>query len=310
MSVSTIRILQTSLERLGLGGFWTPFRSGSETVDDLVRWLPTARKTPFFAWIHLFDPHFPYGPGFADHVTSERLRAAVLDGREPDREPIEELFRLYTRGVGFADAQIGRVLTALSALDSNRDTLIVVTSDHGETLTNPAVERRYWFHHADVYEDTARAILVINHVSRIRPATRIAEPVSLLDILPTILSLTGVAAREPDFRGKDLAPLLLGRSVAPEHKRCLVVQHATNSDLESWAVRQGEWKLVLRTPTGPAALYDLTTDPGETADRSADSPEVASRLRACFAEESHHYGSFGTAPRWLREDLRSLGYLH
>jgi|GEM_PF-1452247 len=312
MCLSAFRIANTVLTRLGFSGLWTPFRRGSLTVDDFEAWLATHGKAPFFAWIHIYDVHFPYGAEESEAARAEVLCSGLVNSTANMDDPrIEQVSLLYDHGVASADAQLGRVLDALSKLGLRSSTLIVVASDHGETLANPSVERRYWCRHADVYEDTAHVAMIMSYPGKISPGVEIDSPVSLLDVAPTTLSLLGLDLGSQHFRGFDLVPLLARRSSGKAHS-CLMTQHAPNiPDLESWAVRQGCWKLILRSPRGPVELYNPCQDPGESLNLATKFPEIVTRLESCFRAHSRFFDVPGAplAPHSLDDDLHQLGYL-
>ncbi|HKI01261.1 MAG TPA: sulfatase [Thermoanaerobaculia bacterium] len=313
-SLSFFRIANTALASLGLSGVWTPFRRGSRAVADFTSWLSVHHEEPFFAWIHIYDPHFPYGVEKAEISTADRLRSEIVNGADgPGDRRVLQLGLLYDLGVSSADVQVGRVLEALSKFGLRSNTLVVVASDHGETFANPSVDRRYWFHHMDIYEDTAHVAMMMSYPGKISPGLVIDSPVSLLDVAPTTLSLFGMDLRPQRFRGTDLLPILNRRAVSA-NRFCLMIQHAPGiPGLESWAVRQGCWKLVLRNPTtGPVELYNLCQDPAESLDLVARSPEIVSRLESCFRAQRRFFDV--PAPplsplRALADDLRSLGYM-
>jgi arylsulfatase A-like enzyme len=311
MPLPLLRTVQAVLSGLRGPSLWTPFRAGSLAVDEFTRWLARNARHPFFAWIHLFDPHSPYGGPEARDVSLEAAFRAALQGSSvaPDDPRIGRLSALYDDGVASADRQVGRVLAALAEHDLAANTLVIAASDHGETFADPRVDQGFWFNHRDVYEDTARVVLAMSQPSRIPRGLVVEEPVSLLDVAPTALSLLGVENGRHRFRGVDLAPRLAGRGTAPAD-RCLVVQHAPNTPgLDSWAVRKGCSKLVLRSSNGPAELYDLCADPGESTDLAAKQPQAVSDLTACFRSERRFFAAAGAPPPApLVEQLRSLGY--
>ena len=141
-------------------------RRGGAVVDAALGWLGTA-SGPFFLWIHLYDPHAPYAPpaGFAG----------------ADRDP-------YDGEVAYADAQVGRVVSALEAAGLSARTIVAVTSDHGEALGEHGEQT----HGMLTYDATLRVPLVIA-----RPggsAARDDEPRSLADLGPMLLP-AGAASR-------------------------------------------------------------------------------------------------------------------
>lgn len=216
-------------------------RRGDLTVDRALEWI-AAQQEPWFAWVHLYDPHAPYeAPG----------------GRtEPPREA-------YLDEVAFADAQLARLLDAATA--PARDVLIVVTSDHGEGLGEHGEET----HGLLLYESTMHVPLLIarsggDEAGFPEAGGRRDDVVGLLDITPTLLDLLGLAA-DPDLEGRSI--------VRPQPPRSLPLEARAGWFYYGFSplvgVRFGKLKL-LGAPEAAApawTLHDLAADPGELAGR-------------------------------------------
>jgi arylsulfatase A-like enzyme/Tfp pilus assembly protein PilF len=156
-------------------------RPGSMVVDEAIAWLEQNRSSRFFLWVHMFEPHAPYGvPG--------------------DRNPADVR---YDAEVAESDRQIGRLVTALGGEASS--TLIVVTADHGEAFG----EHGEIGHSIFVYDTTLRVPLIIAGPSL--PPRVVRDPVTLVDIAPTVTRLLGVGPFDAD--GVDLSPALSGQSL-------------------------------------------------------------------------------------------------
>ena len=140
-------------------------RPGRSTVDDALTWLSKARGSGgrLFLWVHLFEPHAPYGQSGSGRSVADR----------------------YDDEIAESDVQVGRLLEALGA-DAPLS-LIVVASDHGEAFG----EHGEVSHSLFVYDTTLRVPLIIAGPGV--PARTVASPVSLIDIAPTVLPLLGVA---------------------------------------------------------------------------------------------------------------------
>jgi arylsulfatase A-like enzyme len=213
-----------------------------------------------------------------------------------------------------------------------RDTIVVVTADHGESLG----EHGLMGHHVLLHEEVLRVPLVVRAPGLPGPRV-VTEPASLVDVAPTILSLAGLAGATPrTVQGRDLlAPRAEPRGVFAEWWGLLpgrprgrlerglfgddltarqvfaFIEHAADKD-SAKAIVQGRWKL-LWTSNGSVALYDLAADPGETRDLAAARPEVCRELGAALltglppAEEGDPEGDHGV--REFRHALRTLGYV-
>jgi arylsulfatase A-like enzyme/Flp pilus assembly protein TadD len=253
-------------------------RRGAEVVALAQDWISSgsgARSAgPWFAWVHLFDPHAPY-------EAPVEYRA----GRTP-----------YDAEVAYADAMLGPLLARLSAAQALSPTLIVLTADHGESLGDHGEMTHGLF----AYDSTLAVPLIVN-APAIAPAT-VDAPVSHPDLTPTILDLLGLAAPGP-VDGQSLV-----RPPAPD--RPLYFEALDASLTRGWAplrgIIQGGWKYI---DLPDAELYDLATDPGEQHNRIDRDPH-ADLLKRTLRLAS---GPDTAAPRVAVEPeaaarLRSLGY--
>ena len=258
-------------------------RPASAVVDRALAWLGGASSpkspAPFFVWIHLYDPHAPYNPP----------KEFLPPGRAP-----------YDGEIAYADAQLGRVVEALSAQGAMDHTMVVIAGDHGEGLGDHGEAT----HGMLLYESTLRVPLVIADRSRsLRPGT-IDAPVSLAEIAPTILGAAGVT-RAADMRGRDLTRMPGSTfDVYGETEYPLV---AGWSPLQ--ALTDGRWKTI-RAGTA-TELYDLNNDPREAHDLSTSQAAVAAAMttRAEAIHASAADSSTHTISPEAQERLRSLGYV-
>jgi choline-sulfatase len=257
-------------------------RPASEVVDDAIAWLrqliPPATPAPpaFFLWVHLFEPHAPYG----DPSTG---RPAV------DR---------YDDEIATVDREVGRLLDALGPARS--DTLIVATSDHGEAFG----EHGEYAHSIFVYDTTLRVPLLISGAG-ITPGTRIADAVTLADVAPTVMRLLGPPL--PDVDGIDLSPALGGTALP---RREQYAESFAPLIEFGWAplrsIRSGSWKLVAAPKP---ELFDIEKDPGEQTNLAASQPTVVRDLQARV--DRYSPASLPTAASVnaeAAERLRALGY--
>jgi arylsulfatase A-like enzyme len=264
-------------------------RPASAVVDRALAWLNARASainsqsaiphSPLFLWLHLYDPHAPYNPP----------KEFLPQGRAP-----------YDGEIAYADAQLGRVLDALSAQGAMDHTMVVIAGDHGEGLGDHGEAT----HGMLLYESTLRVPLVIADRSRsIRPAT-IEPPVSLAEIAPTILRAAGLAPAA-DMRGRDLTRM--SGSTFDVYGETEYPLAAGWSPLQ--ALTDGRWKTIR---AGAATeLYDLNSDPGEAHDLSTSQAAVAAAMtaRAKTIHASAATSSAHTISAEAQERLRSLGYV-
>ncbi len=285
---------------------------------DFFAWLDQQGGAPFFAYVHTAEPHRPYAPGPPfDSLFDPGYRGDVtglFDGeggyaRATSPEDVAHVVALYDGEVRLADEALGRLLAGLEARGLRESTLVAVTSDHGEELH----ERGGWNHGHSLYDELLRVPLVLAAPRLLPEGARVAEPVALVDVAPTILALLGVPAPE-SFDGESLAGLAAGRPSERERFAARPVFARTSKPPEQLAVVQGRMKAILR-PGGALELYDLAADPGERRDLAGEQPELARELRTRAEEwarvQRARKGEGRAAPLSPEEraELDALGYL-
>jgi len=243
-------------------------------ADAVTDWVVTrldtlTRRRPFFLYLHLLDPHAPYDP------------PPPFDDRYPRSPalPADRSIGRYDGEVAFVDAEFGRLLGALARQGLADDTLLIFVSDHGEEL----MEHGSMGHGYSLFEEVVRVPLVMHLPRGARAGTRVAAPVSLVDVVPTVLSRLGLPPA-PDVDGRDLSPLLDGRDRDFENRELVLSLYTTGT--RSNLVRgllEGPLKYLRRSrPTESEALFDLERDPHETQDRAALEPGARQRLAAAL----------------------------
>jgi arylsulfatase A-like enzyme len=223
------------------------------TTRRFLEWLEQQRTTPFFAWVHYFDPHEPYRtpPGLAGKFAHN-----------------------YDAEIHFVDLHIAKILEVLEERDLDQNTVICITSDHGEGLGEHEPTHGFL-----LYEPTVQVPLIL--VAPGLAAQRFAAPISLIDVGPTLLDLLG--APTLDGRGRSVMPFLRGDAVADQ--RPLYLESYATYLSQGWSPLEGvvtqQWKYV-HAPR--PELYDLQADRGETANLATDRPQEAALLRQTLGE--------------------------
>ena len=264
-------------------------RSGDETLAEAIGWLESNRDSRLFAWIHLYDPHEPYEP-------PEPYRTRYAD-------------RPYDGEVAWSDELVGRLDEALARLGLRENTLLVVTSDHGEGLG----EHRETLHGFFIYETTLAVPLLMRGPGVVR-GTRIESLVQSVDLFPTLVEMVGLEPpKNADLSGLSLAPALRGEPYRNEpvaYAESLVpLLHFGWSDLRS--IRRGKWKYI-QAPR--PELYDLEADPMEIRNLADSQPELSKGMRGALGEELDRERAVGAAetsslPQDLLDKLGALGYV-
>ena len=263
-------------------------RPGSEVVDQALPWLAENHDRPFFAWVHLYDPHSPYVPP------------------EPYRSRFPATMQgAYDGEVATADAQIGRLIEYLRTSGDFDHTVVVVVGDHGESLGEHGEQQHGFF----VYEAAMHIPLVIAGPGV--PARTVTDQVRIVDVMPTILDLVGAAAPK-EVQGESLMPLGRGaqRDLLAFGETWYPRYHYGWSELT--AVRDGRYKFIAAPRR---ELYDTQNDPGETRDVSSANPRIADALERALRDMATRIAvsAVAHAPRTIEpeaeERLRALGYV-
>jgi choline-sulfatase len=251
-----------------------------------VRFLKSARpERPFLLWLHYVNPHTPYTPpppydtAFLDARATSGPKLPVvanLHGGIPHRWAVPGRDRLgyyvaqYDGEVAAVDEQVGELVDALSSSVVKDRTIVVLTSDHGESLG----EHDYYFDHGENLFDPSLRVPLVVVVPGAPKRQRSRALASTLDLVPTILDAVKLSF-PPDLAGRSLLPVVMGREARPRPR--LFGQNDRNL-VATWDERL---KLVA-TPRGDGwrfALYDRADDPGETREVSRRRPEEMRRER-------------------------------
>ena len=277
------------------------YPAAHQMVDKALLWLEqtAAEKRPFFLWLHLMDPHHPYHPpqnalaalGYNEPTPERGLWLNALWSREEvgverlERHR-EEILRLYRAGIRHVDQQLERLVTNLDQLALKDSTLLAVTADHGEEFLERGGRYHYPTHLTD---ELSRVPLLLRDPGG--RGGRGEEPVSLLDLAPTLLHRLGMEppgsfAGTSFWQGEDYAP-----EARPVITECVENRRnpwdpGAESGHRLLAVQDRRHKLVLRFNEGDEALYDLESDPGERNPLPMDSPHPT---RAALLQAAHDH---------------------
>jgi arylsulfatase A-like enzyme len=273
-----------------------------ETVDHAMAWLEGA-TSPFFLWVHLFDPHHPYAPppphdrAFSDDpALFEFLERYHFPRRHHARSARET--NLYDGEIRYTDEQVGRFLEKLGSMGLYERAVIVLTADHGEGLMQHGFPR-----HGVIWNEQVLVPLIFRFPGG--PTGRRDALASLIDILPTLAGHGGLPLRTEQFDGIDL--LEKQRSSALSQRR-------VRGDSAQFTLMEPNWKYwYLRN--GRDRLYDLVSDPHEMTNVIGSAPAVEARLRqeiARLIETSRKRSTLPVReeeiPEEVRRRLEELGY--
>lgn len=285
-------------------------RKAKEVNEIVFRWLDKRNiEKPFFLMIHYFDPHAPYEP------------PAPYYRLYPPGETEESRWRaMYAGEVSYVDSQFGRLMKRLSAKDLLKDTLVILTADHGENLG----EHNWQGHSQRIHDEAVRIPLIISGPDVPR-GKKFSQIVQSVDFAPTILEFLNIPA--PDmYQGKSVFRALEGKTLRefayleiakrPDNFRKLTPDWQKFPETQ-WGVRTMDEKLIWSSD-GKHEFYDLRNDPQEVnnvylknQNRARELEAMGNRLRTGFT--SYHFESGpqakvdGNDPD---EALRALGYIN
>ena len=298
-------------------------------TDRSIALLERHEGGPFYLQVLYIDPHLPYGaPEEFDHPLNKKPKGAV---------------QRYDAEVAFADAELGRLLAHVR--EHHPDTMVIVTSDHGEGLRDHPGVPRASSHGFVLYDSNIQVPLIFNHPG-LQTGVRFADPVQLLDLVPTIAELFGLTV-DSQVKGTSLAPILHGKQAPALPEQIFTVTEF--NEMDKVAVREPGYKLQLNRDYvayhagerpdldeekrktvlelvelgGPAELYRLPGSETPVAKEGVnlidDPAEQATRQRLQAAIEEFEARTTARSPinRDARNEvdsevvkqLRALGYL-
>lgn len=329
-------------------------KTSREYIDRFARWLEAHHDVPFFALLHLYDPHDPFEPRppyaalWADPEMKERHEKELAEVRKVIAEPLARQFGMPSRKeleqagidagayVGYykdwydgsirgLDVEVGRLFEQLRSLGLEETTLVVFAADHGEEF----LDHGSMFHGQTVYGELTRVPLLMRWPAGFPGGRTIDATTRTIDIMPTLLSLSGIDAPQ-GMQGQSFASLLTGDD-APSSSQPAISEKAKTvpgaaapwpAETESYAIVEGEWKLIHnRIPAAGAPefeLYRFFDDPLDGNDVAGEHPDVVSRLAQALEGwykmanaaklKPDAENTEGMSQEQL-ERLRSLGYI-
>lgn len=226
-------------------------------VDAIGRFARAGER--FAVFVHLFEPH-------SDYVRHDGI--PVRSGKLSDR---------YDGELEAADLWVGRLLDGLDAAGATDDTIVVLVSDHGEGFGEHRLGgRRIYYHGRTLYQELLHVPLIIK-VPGQSPA-RVDTPVSLVDVVPTLLELFAIEA-PPGLAGRSLAPAIGGAPLSPRPVFAELLPASYWPHAAKSILHQGHKLIQYLVPERRLELYDLTADPGEQNDLSRSQPATVADLR-------------------------------
>lgn len=273
----------------------------------VLAWLASNQKRPFFLYVHYMDPHRPY----FEHPYNGRGEDPRDDKKAEDAP---RLSALYDGEVRYTDEHVGALLDGLKRLGLYDNSLIIFTSDHGEEFQ----EHGGWAHCQTLYQEIVNVPLIIRYPRGDRAGTVDEGLARSLDIAPTILDVAGIqppAATHSVLRMEGVSLCLPANS--PARAQWVFSEEVFRAGM--LAVLTPQYKLIRATPghdrgRGLVQLYDLIADPGETRNLADQQPAVVAQLGERMDQALAHAvkmavtGKEAEMDKELQERLRRLGY--
>ena len=275
--------------------------AGGAVGDKALGWIRQHADQPFFCFLHYWDPHTPYTPPddmkrlyYQGHETDPANTSLHAHKRQTgypflykfwyeqyvkDVTDADYLTALYDAEITYVDRLLRELYESLDAMGLLDRTAIIVTADHGESMTDHQI---YW-DHPSTYEDQIHVPLIMSGPGGLDSGKTIDALVQHVDLAPTILELAGVdPVPEPmagQLEGKSLLPLVRGD--AETQWDAVYLTEALCS--ARMGIRTSEWKLLKTIDQGsyerpPRELYRMADDPTETRDVYAQHTDVAREL--------------------------------
>jgi arylsulfatase A-like enzyme len=275
-------------ERVGLGA--NSQHTAPATLDRVIPWLDRHRAQRFFLYVHFWEPHSPYNPPPEDDIfksdaypylsdtgydvaTGPLKRLAMLE----DQKAIERLYQLYDGKIHFVDRYIGKLLDHVRELGLEGNTVIALTSDHGELLyTHP--KDFLTFDHRSLYDENLHIPFIVAGPGV--PHGQVLNGLgSNIDSAPTLLDLAGLPPLD-DAEGHSLVPMIQGKTseINP------YIYAEEDIGVPARSVRSQNYRLIKYLWDGKTQLFDLVHDPGEQTDVVNANPAALKELSARLNE--------------------------
>ena len=300
---------------------WEEDRFCVQTARIVSRWLEENHDaTPFLLWVDFFDVHEPWDP--PEHLVRlydssgydgpPRIHPNYGPADSYSRKELANLKAHYAAELHLVDKWIGHVLTKIEELDLFGDTIVVFTSDHGMFLGEHNRTGKSNIHPHDnrewpLYRELAHIPLIVA-APGIAGGGRVEQLTQSVDLLPTLLEITGVEYQGPSLHGHALVPLLRGESTGWPREYAFSSTFIRNGGP---TVTDRDWTYIAHGENGGRAeLYDMRTDPNQRENLIRQRPAIAARMDQALREfllqvetPEKNYTLLGpvAGPDWLDE---------
>lgn len=300
-------------------------QTAGNTLAKTVSWLKNHNNDPFFLFVHFYDPHTPY---YAPDPFRKKFQAPNRP-QPPELEflqnpgqytpvLVKQVIAAYDASVAYADWAVGKLLHRLEQLGLDENTLVVLISDHGESLDELITRYGYAFDHGEfLYVHELRIPLIVRMPEAKSQRKKMVHslPVSIVDIMPTILELLHIEPPEL-VSGRSFLPVLYKEKISPQpifsERRTFKIVPKPYLKGNSYSIIEDNWHLIFSTNRNNE-FYDMAVDPYETSPINSNyerALDMIGKLQIKLKQIKPMFGptKFETNKESI-ERLRSLGYI-
>lgn len=294
--------------------------TGPRMLEKFGSWLKTIREEPVFAFLHMWDVHYDYipddkyvkifDPDYTGDIDSRNFMPNKAINRDMDKRDLEHIIALYDGEIRFTDDIIGGILKELDRHGRLDNALVVIVADHGEEF----FEHGYKGHNRSLFDEVIMVPVIFRWPGHLPAATRVTGQVRMIDIMPTILGLTGITSNAR-MQGEDLSRVLRGEETSERTALCELLSGKRQYRM----LRTNREKILHDGKTGKWVYYDLLKDPGEQKqlkDKAGPSvqryQELIETVHISTALQERIIGDEDQRVKIddaMKERLRSLGYI-
>lgn len=307
------------------------FNNSKRTTEEAINWIMRNKKKKFFLFMHYFGPHFPYKPNFVNRLKEDPAKENISipiqqsdevfgviskKAAENNITDLDYYIDNYDGKILYTDEQIGILLQEIKKMNLNKNTIIIIASDHGEGFGEHYL---YCEHGYILYDEIIRVPLIIRFPNARFQNKIIDKPVGLADILPTILDYLKI--KGGDYRGISLLPLIRDNF----YEERFIYSEEPNANA---CIRNGRYKLIYNMrahhsrqkylPSSDFELYDIIEDPQEKKNLAEEAINIFNPLKERLSNIFNDLHDEKNSRMHLiplkidetkKESLKSLGYL-
>ena len=300
------------------------YRRAHQMNARVFSWLEGYYQSPFLLFIHYFDPHLPYIPPYKYYRHFQDDEHGEMTKSERYKR---ELVAKYDGELAYLDDHLGKLFTRLKALNLYDNSMIIITSDHGEFFG----EHDMWIHGYELYQEVLKVPLIIKYPASFPKQGEYSKRVSLVDIMPTLLNFLGLPLSH-ESQGRELfkegnrVMAEIYRGTYTEIYDLFIDRYVKNRRFrkEERLARQlktlylDNYKYIKEFPgisKSQDELYDIESDPAEAYNLIDTRPEKAKEMEVTLTRWLDFDGPPSAAPqaapldKQTEEGLRALGYI-